>query len=1038
MNTEARGANYYALEHGRLTGERGATYARYANTYMAEPGAGESMSSQSSQRVQGQGSRESIESMPGNVRDATEHLEAVARGQREARQRELDQLINKPDVNNEVQGHASDLRDENVSSASGQPGSPDQPTGRADATDDGSIIPPTETGGIEGDGREPPSGGAPTGDPSPEPGDGRPPGGYMLLNEAEVSRIREVELLRQANAVENLIDALAPSQVYEKLVDKLGEIALFEDVDLDQKQVLIQAVQRAISEIIKRNEDASGERRQEGFYGERKLLKSEKDEIRNAEKPEALEELFNRMFDRVDARPQVDFQSGFGGAGGQEYEEFMRILNEEVSEQNKQGNFTRSKELSDIRDKFSNERTAREIIHNAFFAVISGQNTEAVSKYISNFLAGYQDLAFSKAGVVAAMHFYEQSLLVVREKNGGYLVPKDVTGHIKDNTRGEVNDLAEKMLMQANEDDGLTLVVDNEGRPRKLARWEIDRALSFARGMSIIVGNSIEIAATSIVPAGEQGASAINNLFAQGIIGEVFPFRHLLKYWTGSKFSKPLAYLLKGGKSSWAWTPEELQVFEDMGMKDQIKILNDLAPEGEERFLSMLNPFEIGGMLSKTGWRVAGDPNNPGETAIREMLMNPKERDWIGTGIIIERNRGHLSKLDDKDPEKRAEGVKAREEIRSALERTVDVTPLKVFLNIREVKERVLIDLFEGDYFPAVEKDIIQAFVDGQQQSRELWTDEVEIRRALDNRPELDHLSSQEKMKRVDKIKNENDETLKKLKLEAVLDSDTFKKDFSDLVVLQERALMTKDEEIVGENSRLGREIADTFLALGTGERSSNTFITYEDAFIQRLKDKGWKVPFVFGTEDIPFDKYTFEDTGPDSVARRWRDLNAAAKAGHGFTELIIGIEHFKNQEQIVEAINKIYMSIFEYSEESAQKFTEQIAEGVMKFYAKSWKHRLPFGIGSTASLATGEGSFAQILYGRTAMAWDETDLSNFTTLLRGKGSISVEGQQRLQERAGGGKGQVMWAVSRSIIPFLLALGFYAAYESTKKVATRS
>lgn len=837
--------------------------------------------------------------------------------------------------------------------------------------------------------------------------------------------VTDETLINQLNTLKGILRADPPDKVSE-LTKAMERISLLERVSLGQEDAttklerdrifraqrnsvvqrlghLAENTRRATAIMRQAAEEIQAQETREGVFGERKLTEEEKDKIRNARTEEDIEDIFNRIFDKVDSRLQTEFNKAFGNTGAYEYDEFMRVLNDGINIQNRVGNLVRIRELEAIRDRLSNEREAREIIHNAFYAVIVGQNTEGVANFIAPFLAGYADLAFRKAGVESAMHFYEEALLVVREKNGGFLRPKDIIGHIKENNRGEVNVLTEQFLRAANEKGDLA--VDREGRPRQLAKWELDRALSFSRGMSIIVGDSIEIAATSIIPGVELGGSAFNDLFGQRIIGEIFPFRHTAKFWTGSKFSKPLAYLLNRNRAPWG--PKELEEFEKMDLTDQIKVLNDLMPEGQERFYSILNPLEIGGLFSRTGWRIDGDPRYAGETAIADMLSNPSERDWIGTGIIIERERGKLENLESKNVSKRKKAETALGRITTALERTSRITPLKLFLNIREVKERVLTDLFNSDYFTAEEKNGIQGIVDTQKTARGL--SEVDER----------------------KKPNQKDiEILKSIKFGAIMDSEKFKKDFGSLVVLQEEALKAKDLQMVGDNSRLATVIRDTFLN-GTRPEGGKTYV---QAFLDRLQHNGWKVPFVFGTEDLPFSKYTIEDTGARSVARRWSDMQSAAKAGAAFIEFLKGIEHYTKPEQIVEAMAKIHEGIFGYNEEYAQKFTKQLAEGVMKFYGKSWTHRIPLGLGTLNTLVKGNSSYAQIAYGRDAMAWDELDLNKFTRLIRGRGLFKVEDQSEVQKRAGGGKKAATWDVVRTVLPLMMiAMAYYMLTETTKE-----
>jgi len=243
---------------------------------------------------------------------------------------------------------------------------------------------------------------------------------------------------------------------------------------------------------------------------------------------------------------------------------------------------------------------------------------------------------------------------------------------------------------------------------------------------------------------------------------------------------------------------------------------------------------------------------------------------------------------------------------------------------------------------------------------------------------------------------------------------------------------------VVEAQSKLGKILHDTFLdsQANVMKRKDGTYLqeTFQQMFLRRLEHKSWKTPFVFGTEDVPFQKYVFEETGARSGSRRWADMAAAAKAGQAFGELLNGLEAFTEQGQIVEAMYKIYHSIKEYNEESAQRFSLSLSEGIMKFYAKTWTHRLPLGIGTANSMIGGNSSYAQIAFGRDKMAWDETKLNEFTRLVRNRGMNTVEQQHKLQERAGGDKKGVVWDSARTVLPLImLALAYYAMSQAAKE-----
>lgn len=867
------------------------------------------------------------------------------------------------------------------------------------------------------------------------------------------SGITSPKLLGEIEAIRNSLAAGYPAE--EILRGAIARIAVLdmggstdqERVD-QQKQVLLQKATRLGRGVIDGIVKGNLSRRHEGMYGERKLTEAEKELIRTAKTPEELwklEELFNRMFDAVDSRPQDDFDNGFSSIGTFESAEFMKTLNEARTENNRVKNFGRAKELTDLINKFSREKTARSIIHNAYFAVISGQNTEAVSNYMAQFLNGYADLAFRKSGVTQAMHYYEQALLMVREKNGGYLPSKEVIGELGENRPGEVNEIAEALLGRANEEGKLVVGEDGEptlenGRIKQLEKWELDRALSFSRGMSVIMGRSIEIAATSILPGTESGSSTYIDLFAQKIIQEIYPFRHGgVKFQTSkdNKVTRVLAYLLDSKRTP--WTAKEIQDFDRMPSTEQTKVLNDLMPEGQERFFSVLNPFGIGGWLSKTGWRIGGDQVYPGESAIKKMLMNAQDRDWIGTGVVLEKERGALEKLESSNSKDREDGEEAAGKIKAALEKTARITPLRFFLNMREFKEGVLRDIYEGageDFFDIADKKAIKAEIDRRVRERTL----VEVKKTKEVGewdPDKGVVIDVEKTIKTEKF---SEDARNSIMFEEIMKHKKFKDALTELVILQENALLKKSETLVTQGSKLGRILHHKFLNEKYNDEADvvkGKNETYLKLFLRRLKHKSWKTPFIFGTEDIPYNKYVFEETGPRGGARRWADMAAAAKAGVAFSEFLNGIEAYTEPGQIVEALHKIYLPIKDYNLDYAEQFVQDLSEGVMKFYGKKWTHRLPLGIGTANAMLGGESSYAQIAFGRGKMAWDELQLNEFTRLLRDKGFIKVEQQAKLQGKAGGGKKEVAWGYARTVLPLIMAaLAYYIVTKAAKEERT--
>lgn len=878
--------------------------------------------------------------------------------------------------------------------------------------------------------------------------------------------ITDSALLNQIKALRSYLDAgLSKGQALEKVLrDSLGKVGQLEinygseqerekrDQQREKLRKRLEVLtKQVISGILEdRNREEMIERH-EGIYGERKLTVEQKNLIRTAETPEEMEDLqklFNRMFDNVDSLPLVEFSAGLGSIGEMEYMEFLKVLNEEITAC-KDKDPQREKELLNRRTQFTNEKSARTIIHNAYYAVTSGQDTKQMSEYTAGFPSGWLDLSFGKTGVVKAMHFYEQAMKLVKAAHGGYLPAKEVIGHLEEGTPGEVNILAEKLLTDANLKG--QLVVDEKGNPKKdedgvfkkLSKWELDRALSLSRGLSVIIGNSIEISATSILPGMESKDSMFNDIFAQKIVGQLYPRHSGLKFkLEKTKYSRILAYILDSKRSP--WSPKEIKNFDKMDFKDKLKVFNDLMPEGQERALSILNIFDIGGMLSRTGWRYAGNPAYPGESAVKKMLNDPNEKEWIGTGMTIEKYRNDLKNLKSKNKKEKRDAYLAKAKILKALEKTTQFTPLRFLLGMREFQEQVLTDILkDSSYFGgdtkdeergiAIIREIDKRIADKEKTRKEVAKDDSDLLQLFNGKYRAEPETDQKKNDKEEIRKK--DQKMQITKEVLMGDNDLgIGKEIQQLILIQDDALSRKDGNMVRE-SRLGKFLQDKFLygkyddSLDVKAGKNETFI---QLFLRRLEDKGWKTPFIFGTEDIPFDKYVFEETGGRSVARRWADMASGAEAGEIFGKFLEKVATFKDQKSIVDVMEQMYEKIDFYNEDYAKQFMMELGEGIMKFYGKGWINRFPI-VGSVMNMIS-DSSYAQIAYGKEAMAWDEIEQNEFTRLLRDRGLIKIDQQHSLQKEAGGSRAAVVGSYTRTVLPLMMmAIAFFILTNSFKE-----
>jgi len=821
-------------------------------------------------------------------------------------------------------------------------------------------------------------------------GVGRPP------DEAFVQRIQE-----NARRVSDLRDANPGTPIAAEANRLLGVLSGF----------MAEAVEATRRE---RAEEMETARRYGTLYGERKLTPQQiqvirtgrmrvKDSSTGEERDVTLEEvedevdrIFNRMFDRVDVSPKVQFGTAFGTAGQIEFEEFRRTLNEAAADEERTLTQDQRDRAERLVRRYAEEFELREIAHNANYAVVVNVSVEDLAKFVQRFSDSMGDLAFRKDGVVEAFHFHEQALLKIREENGGYLPPYEATGEHGRELKGRLEDLMKKYM---------------DTRFPNMPKWKKDRAISLARGMGVISGRTIEIAASSRLPE-ERGQSVgprFASMYAQKIIEGIAPFRHLFyKYDIRDFRDRVFAYLLDRDESK-PWSKEELA---DFDTAQRVDIVNGLVEDKEERFLSVLNPWKIGGVLSRTTWRIGRDPS---VGALGDFAPAGSEHEnWVGTGVQIELLRGGLL-----SPERRRQleekvrntkglmherAVKdlndaisgdpqAEQDIREVLQKIARIQPLKLFFNLKGSAEK-----------PGLQERVLANL--GKTEIDQELQDDLDVLVVLQERAVHDAMYDPENTLR------EN---------------------------IQEVALSFDDATIVGDPARTARlrRFVEAVQFEFTQPQVSLYGRSRLDRFVDDLRNKEWRHPFNFGTEDAPLREYRFSKAGGNAFARRWNDMVEASKATAAAIGLMDGLNSFKTQEPVVAAIKQIYNPLANIDESLAKDRSMAIAEGVMKFYKKDWYARLPFGVGTLFNV-TGSHSFAELAYGKGQMSWDEVDLNGFTRLLRDQVPITLEQQHDLQGKAGGTRIQTGEAYARLIIPIIvLALTYYVLKQASEAVTER-
>lgn len=647
--------------------------------------------------------------------------------------------------------------------------------------------------------------------------------------------------------------------------------------------------------------------------------------------------------------------------------------------------------------RFVTERQLREILHNTNYVLIAQTPTETLVNHLQHFRSEMADMAFRKTGVVTALHMYEQALMQIMEEHGGWLPYKEVAwdSHLGIGT-GRAEQLARQYLNNAL---AKKIVKDENGDVvEKMEEWEKDRAIALAKGLGVVYMRTPVIAASSKLPP-----TPYASIYAQKLVQDIAPYVHKhAKFGIGKERLAVMAFLTnKKGKWWQGWSQRELLEFTERVEKGE---LPEMMDEGD-RYLSQSDPFKAANWLA--GWRV-----DDKETSALSNLEG-EERKWLGTGIWIEKVRGDLSEKGKKEKvsdelveaypetEGRFRGMTKYDRAKTLVEENIDkvarVLPLKLYFNINEVREHV---------------DQQMGFATRDEKGKVIG--ELIV---------LQEKAVQEGISRAVIAKTEG--RLLPPEEEPELDFDSI-----------------EDPQMRKQVRQLAEQIRSKFLDADGGR--------LRNEFIENLEKKGHKVPFIFGTEDVPFNRYEFIRTGGDSVPRRWNDQNNASKAG----DLTIGgferkMDSYKKQEDIIHDLREIYERISQYDEDRARQLIFGFAEGAMKFYGKDWWARLPLGVGTTLGAITGyellklpgikqiadrvpflkkineknlKSSFAKTKFGNLALGWDETNKWKFTRLLEDSGMLTYAQIEEFRKRTGATLGHMIMDQLRTWGP----LGLFA------------
>lgn len=674
-----------------------------------------------------------------------------------------------------------------------------------------------------------------------------------------------------------------------------------------------------------------------------------------------LEGKFNRHFAQADVNSSDPWRDALGQAGNMEIEEFLRVLNNAAESKTSVRTVSEQERLRESLRRLKREMNLREYLHNLSFQVNTNAGAEDIIKAASQFPGQDADVAFRKRGVSQVLHWYEDAMLQVMVQNGGYL-PATAMINTPDGKYGEVEAIVFNQALRAREMGAL---------PADIADWEIRRAISLGRGMGIVTGRFFEIVAEHGIPKN----NALNSWWANGLVKNIAFFRQLTRFNVGQQQRAVLGYMLEGGGGP--WSTDELKKFRDMSTAD---VLDNLVNESDnERLVQMKNPFHIGSIFTQTGWRWKNDKVNLA-SATSHLLQEDENNPLIGIGLLIEAKRGDLAQHEDKVKQKKAHDI-----VHHGLELASEITPLKLFYNLTGLRQ----DVLRKYYSSAIREDLENAkgsiFIESKQLQDDLQALALVQEKLLNDRVRM----------------YQEDIELKKANPNY---------QFRQLPVhLNFAAIGTADPGQVERITQLAEHIKHEFHE------------KHMEKLIHNLEHKGWKVPWVLGTDDIPYEALNFSSIPGDTIARRWSaDILPVVQTAGLYGEFISNLSEFKSQHDIVKSMKKIHNTLSGHDAGVANEAMRYLAEGVGKFYKKDWTTRLPFGVGKLEGYIGGQASYAQVAFGRGQMAWDELDMQEFLHHLHASGLMDHHQIEELKDKLGAENYQLAWAMLRTGIPMLL------------------
>lgn len=705
------------------------------------------------------------------------------------------------------------------------------------------------------------------------------------------------------------------------------------------------------------------------------------------------------------------------------------------------------------------------------------------------------DYAHRTKGVTEMMSIYEDILREEMLRNNGYLPPESITGKTKTRTESsrdeagnirrdaEGNEIVDTYLVQVDtsgsveertkkrflefvgkygltgrSEDGQSVKINE-----RLREWEVDRTFITARAMMIMTGRLLSIAAEGRLA---DGLGKYSSLFLQDILQSLSPFIHLVgKY--GITEANLGVYLFEPDKETEkvlgflrAWKPEEFKKVLDEYRGNEKAIL-----ESPSKFFYLMqqNPNRAGDLFTWQSWRYVDDPDTP--SAIRDFIHKGRERmhsRWNTHRAILTNNpNAPLSSV--------YEEFMHRKEYATAFNpgnATKQKDPLtgKVEKNIGDIVRRKMetdwqtahpgapsIETYEkyaNEYVNWVGTALrFERLRSGMEKGDKSRIDEgiAILKRAVDLQPGKLYRSSDWIRKRINARLNIPDDKYQtqdqRNKVERIL------KNFSalEMAVYRDREKLLDEGKTFEDASleRILQRVGEDRVITNAAEIAEiREFIS---AFQQDYTENSgqYKLEFITKREythghllwggDIPLDEFNMSALAPTgSFVRRARDNLAAAEAWGEEVKLLNSIpDKIKTPDDLINALDPVYLKIQGYSADRAKEAYGQKLEGFLLFFGEPGATKVP--VKGLWEKAQGK-SFARIIYGNEAPMWSSGDMRYAIQRAYDKKRITKEKHDDLIRRLGVGWGEILTDASVTMFQLILALLLkYVASEVAKQ-----